>query len=55
MNYYVLKHNDYFFINVVIYCSKQAGRNHPEVVAYRLLAMTKADPQFPIKAGIVSQ
>ena len=55
VNYYVLKHNDYFFINVVIYCSKQAGRNHPEVVACRLLAMTKADPQFPIKAGIVSQ
>ena len=33
----------------------EAGRNHPEGAACRLLAMTKADPQFPIKAGIVSQ
>lgn len=33
----------------------EAGRNHPEGAACRLLALTKADPQFPIKAGIVVQ
>ncbi len=31
----------------------EAGRNHPEGAACRLLALTKADPEFPIKAGIV--
>ena len=31
----------------------EAGRNHPEGAACRLLALTKADPQFPIKTGIV--
>lgn len=31
----------------------EAGRNHPEGTACRLLALTKADPQFPMKAGIV--
>ena len=31
----------------------EAGRNHPEGAACRLLALTKEDPQFPIKAGIV--
>ena len=31
----------------------EAGRNHPEGAACRLLALTKADPQFPQKAGIV--
>lgn len=31
----------------------EAGRNHPEGAACRLLALTKADPQFPIRAGIV--
>ena len=55
VNYYILKHNEYLFlINAVIYCFKQAGRNHPEVVACRLQAVTKADPQFLVKAGIVS-
>ena len=33
----------------------EAGRNHPEGAACRLLALTKADPQFPVKAGIVVQ
>ena len=33
----------------------EAGRNHPEGAACRLLALTKADPQFPVKAGIVTQ
>lgn len=31
----------------------EAGRNHPEGAACRLLALTKADPQFPLKTGIV--
>ncbi|MBD5094630.1 MAG: helix-turn-helix domain-containing protein [Subdoligranulum sp.] len=31
----------------------EAGRNHPEGAACRLLALTKEDPQFPIKTGIV--
>ena len=31
----------------------EAGRNHPEGTACRLLALTKADPQFPMKTGIV--
>ena len=33
----------------------EAGRNHPEGAACRLLALTKQDPQFPIKAGIVAR
>lgn len=31
----------------------EAGRNHPEGAACRLLALTKNDPQFPEKSGIV--
>ena len=31
----------------------EAGRNHPEGAACRLLALTKADPLFPQKAGII--
>ena len=31
----------------------EAGRNHPEGTACRLLAMTKRDPSFPQKSGIV--
>ena len=31
----------------------EAGRNHPEGAACRLLALTKDDPQFPVKTGIV--
>lgn len=33
----------------------EAGRNHPEGAACRLLALTKQDPQFPIKTGIVAR
>lgn len=33
----------------------EAGRNHPEGAACRLLALTKSDPAFPIKTGIVGQ
>lgn len=31
----------------------ESGRNHPEGSACRLLSLTKADPLFPQKAGIV--
>ncbi len=31
----------------------EAGRNHPEGAACRLLALTKIDPKFPTKCGIV--
>lgn len=32
----------------------EAGRNHPDGAACRLLALTKADPAFPQRSGIVS-
>ncbi len=32
----------------------EAGRNHPEGAACRLLALTQADPTFPNTSGIVS-
>ncbi len=32
----------------------EAGRNHPEGTACRLLAMTRSDPSFPLKSGIVT-
>lgn len=32
----------------------ESGRNRPEGSACRMLALTKADPQFPQKSGIVS-
>lgn len=31
----------------------ESGRNHPEGTACRLLSMTKKDPAFPVKSGIV--
>lgn len=31
----------------------EAGRNHPEGAACRLLSLTKKDPSFPINSGIV--
>ncbi len=33
----------------------EAGRNHPEGAACRLLALTKADPCFPKTSGIITQ
>lgn len=33
----------------------EAGRNHPEGAACRLLALTRNDPLFPQKSGIVSR
>lgn len=32
----------------------EAGRNHPEGAACRLLSMTRRDPMFPQKSGIVT-
>ena len=32
----------------------EAGRNHPEGAACRLLSMTRSDPAFPQKSGIVT-
>ena len=31
----------------------EAGRNHPSGTACRMLSMTKKDPQFPEKSGII--
>ena len=31
----------------------EAGRNHPNGTAYRILSLTKRDPQFPKSSGIV--
>lgn len=32
----------------------ESGRNHPEGAACRLLSMTRNDPNFPRKSGIVT-
>lgn len=32
----------------------EAGRNHPEGAACRLLSMTQSDPSFPVKSGIIT-
>lgn len=32
----------------------EAGRNHPDGAACRLLAITKANPSFPTSSGIVA-
>ena len=31
----------------------EAGRNHPEGAACRMLTLTRTDPAFPVKSGIV--
>ena len=31
----------------------ESGRNHPEGAACRLLTMTRKDPSFPVKSGIL--
>ena len=33
----------------------ESGRNHPDGAACRLLAITKANPSFPIASGIVAK
>ena len=32
----------------------EAGRNHPDGAACRLLSLTRNDPEFPITSGIIS-
>ncbi|MCD8309549.1 MAG: helix-turn-helix domain-containing protein [Clostridia bacterium] len=32
----------------------ESGRNHPEGSACRMLALTKANPSFPVSSGIVA-
>ena len=31
----------------------ESGRNHPEGPACRLLTMTRKDPEFPVKSGVI--
>ncbi|MBE6709560.1 MAG: helix-turn-helix domain-containing protein [Ruminococcaceae bacterium] len=31
----------------------EAGRNHPEGTACRLLTLTRNDPSFPVRSGII--
>lgn len=33
----------------------EAGRNHPEGAACRMLAITKANPSFPTSSGIIAR
>lgn len=33
----------------------EAGRNHPDGAACRLLAITRANPSFPISSGIIAK
>lgn len=33
----------------------EAGRNHPDGAACRLLYLTKRDPQFPTHSGIITE
>ena len=35
--------------------SWEAGRNHPEGAACRLLTLTRNDPQFPQRSGIIAR
>ena len=35
--------------------SWEAGRNHPEGAACRLLSLTRKDPEFPQKSGFVAR
>ena len=35
--------------------SWEAGRNHPEGAACRLLTLTKNDPMFPQRSGIIAR
>lgn len=44
---------EYMGVSIKTVEAWEAGRNHPEGAACRLLSLTKADPLFPQKAGIV--
>ena len=44
----------YMGVSVKTVESWEAGRNHPEGAACRLLALTRNDPEFPAHSGIVT-
>ena len=45
----------YMGVSVKTVESWEAGRNHPEGAACRLLSITRNDPSFPQKSGIVAR
>ena len=45
----------YMGVSVKTVESWEAGRNHPEGAACRLLSLTRKDPEFPQKSGLVAR
>lgn len=45
----------YMGVSVKTVESWEAGRNHPEGAACRLLSLTRNDPNFPQKSGFVAR
>ena len=45
----------YMGVSVKTVESWESGRNHPEGAACRLLSLTRSDPNFPLKSGIVAR
>ena len=45
----------YMGVSVKTVESWEAGRNHPEGAACRLLSLTRKDPAFPQKSGFVAR
>ena len=45
----------YMGVSVKTVESWEAGRNHPEGAACRLLSLTRNDPSFPQKSGFVAR
>lgn len=45
----------YMGVSVKTVESWESGRNHPEGAACRLLSLTKNDPNFPQKSGIIAR
>ncbi|MBQ9749507.1 MAG: helix-turn-helix domain-containing protein [Clostridia bacterium] len=45
----------YMGVSVKTVESWESGRNHPEGAACRLLSLTRNDPNFPLKSGIVAR
>ena len=44
---------EYMGVSIKTVEAWEAGRNHPEGAACRLLSLTKNDPLFPRKSGII--